>query len=414
MKNLSPFVLVGIFLLAGCAKTDSPQRHDGAWKNNPQILLSDEEVKTEIIQKMNRLQGFLKAHHLDGVLLTQVRDVYWMTAGLANNQIVLNKDVGAVSLLIMNDGAKYLICNGSEAGRMMDESLGKLGYELKQYNWFEANKEKDVRGELIKEISHNGKIGSDIEYPGTVFVGNELRALRYSLMETEIKRYRWLGKQTTEAIEEVCRSIEQGMNEYQIEAMTASSLQSRGIMPTVLLIAVDDRISKYRHALAGGATLQHYAMVNVVAEKWGMPIAVTRFVHFGPLPTELEAKLQKTARVNAHYEAATVPGAKCADIFEQCKSWYAEAGYPDEWKKHHQGGATGYDDREFVIYPGIQETVQENQAFAWNPTITGAKVEDTIIAFKDHIEVVTKSDNWPTIKIEINGTTYEQSGILIR
>lgn len=414
MKDLTRIVFAGIVFLVGCAKTDSPQDYHVAWKDHPQMLLSDEEVKSEISQKMVRVKIFLKAHRLDGILLTQVRNVYWITAGLANNQIVLNKDVGAASLLIMNDGSKYVICNGSEAGRLMDEVLGKLGYELKQYNWFETNKERDVRGEIIKEASRGGRIGSDIDYPNTVFVGENFRKLRYSLTETEIKRYRWLGRQTTEAVEEVCRNVKQGMNEFQIEAITASSLRSRGIMPTVLLIAVDDRIFKYRHALAGGALLQHYAMINVVAEKWGMPIAVTRFVHFGPLPAELETKLQKTARVNAQFESATVPGTSCADIFERCKLWYAEAGYPDEWKKHHQGGAIGYDDREFVIYPGIQETVQENQAFAWNPTITGAKVEDTMIAFKDRIEVFTKSDNWPMIKIEINGKIYEQPGILIR
>ena len=67
-----------------------------------------------------------------------------------------------------------------------------------------------------------------------------------------------------------------------------------------------------------------------------------------------------------------------------------------------------------MIYPGIKETVQDNQAFAWNPTITGAKVEDTFIAYKDHFEVITKSKGWPMITVEINGKTYEQPGVLIR
>ncbi|MEK7251510.1 MAG: hypothetical protein AAB209_13925, partial [Bacteroidota bacterium] len=63
---------------------------------------------------------------------------------------------------------------------------------------------------------------------------------------------------------------------------------------------------------------------------------------------------------------------------------------------------------------GIQEIVQDRQAFAWNPTITGAKVEDTMIAYKDHGEIVTRADNWPMINVELNGKTYEQPGILIR
>jgi antitoxin VapB len=177
---------------------------------------------------------------------------------------------------------------------------------------------------------------------------------------------------------------------------------------------VDERVFKYRHALPGGAVLKNYAMINVVAEKWGMPIAVTRFVHFGPLPDELKSKLEKTARINAEYEAATVPGKSCAEIFEQCKQWYADAGYPGEWEKHHQGGAIGYDDRDYVIYPGIKETVQASQAFAWNPTITGAKVEETIVAFDDHVEVVTVSDNWPMITVDLLGKKYDQPGILVR
>ncbi|MEK7670783.1 MAG: M24 family metallopeptidase [Bacteroidota bacterium] len=280
------------------------------------------------------------------------------------------------------------------------------------YNWFDANPVKDIRGDIIKEL--RGKIGSDVNFPGTIVVADKFKRLRFSFTDPEIKRYRWLGKETTEAVSDVCRNVEVGMDEFEIEALTAAALRSRGILPTVLLIAVDERIAKYRHALPAGAQLKKYVMINVVAEKWGMPIAVTRFAHFGPLPPELESKLQKTARVNAHYQAATVPGKSCAEIFEECKQWYAEAGYPDEWMKHHQGGAIGYDDREYVIYPGIQEIVQDRQAFAWNPTITGAKVEDTMIAYKDHGEIVTRADNWPMINVELNGKTYEQPGILIR
>jgi len=203
------------------------------------------------------------------------------------------------------------------------------------------------------------------------------------------------------------------MDEFEIEALTAAELRSMGIMPTVLLIGVDDRIYQYRHCLPAGAKLQNYAMVNVMAEKWGMPMAVTRFVHFGPLPEELKTKLEKTALINAKYQKATVPGKSCAEIFEECKTWYAEAGYEGEWMKHHQGGATGYDDREYVIYPGVKEVVQERQAFAWNPTITGAKIEDTIITYNDHFEVVTDTGKWPTIEIQLDGKIYPQPAILV-
>lgn len=410
------FALLLVLLVPSCQQRQSAADNETLcrWKNNPHQLITDSEAASEIDQKIALVKQFLNTERLDGIMLTQVRNVNWITAGLANTQIVLNKDVGAASLLIMKDGKKYLLCSGSEAGRLMDGSLGKLGYELKQFNWYEANPILDVRGKVLAQVAPSARIGSDAPFPGTVPAPDSFKKLRYSFLPTEIKRYEWLGKEATQAIEDVCRAVQPGMSEYEIEAMTAQSVRSRGLFPTVLLTAVDERIYKYRHALPGGAALKNYAMINIVAEKWGMPVAVTRFVHFGPLPEDLAAKFTKTAKIFTQYQLATVPGTPCASIFEQCKQWYAEAGYPGEWEKHHQGGAIGYDDREYVIYPGVQETVQDRQAFAWNPTITGAKIEDTFIAYKDHFEVVTKTGNWPSITVELNGKKYEQPGVLIR
>ncbi len=371
----------------------------------------DFNYKMEIEEKLDRVIKFLTENKLDGVLLTQVRNVYWITAGLANNQIVLNKDAGAASLLILKNGKKYLVCNGAEAQRMMDESLEELGYELIEFNWYETNPVLDVRGDLIKQF---GKIGSDINYPGTVNIADKFKPLRYTFNDYEVIRYAYVARMSTEAVAEVCMKIKPGMNEFEIETLTANTLRDRQIIPTVLLTAVDKRIYNYRHALPGGAVLENYAMINICAEKWGMPIAVTRFVHFGPLPADLKTKLEKTAIVNAHYQEFTRPGVSASKIFEKMKEWYASVGYENEWMLHHQGGAIGYDDREWVIYPGIKEIVQNNQPFAWNPTITGAKVEETIIVNESGFEVLTKSPNWPMIVVNLNGKKYPQPSILIR
>lgn len=412
----APIVLAAV-LVAACGE---PRRETGEltapsiWRGHPENRLTSEEIDAEIAVKDDRVQRFLRDRQLAGILLTQVRNVRWMTAGVANTQIVLNKDVGAASLLILDDGGKYLICNGSEAGRLMDEELGRLGYRLEVYPWYAANPVRDVRGEIIARLAQGGRVASDVPFPGTEPLDEAFKRLRYTLTDGEIKRYRWLGRQTAEAVAAVCRRLRPGMNEYAIEAMTAAELRARGILPTVLLVGVDERIARYRHCLPAGAVLERYAMVNVVAEKWGMPVAVTRFVHFGPLDEELESKLLTTAIVNAHYLHATRPGKATAEIFEEARGWYAEAGYPDEWQLHHQGGAIGYDDREYVIYPDIAETVRERQAFAWNPTITGAKIEDTILVHADRVEVVTVNENWPLIHVTLDGVTYPQPGILIK
>jgi hypothetical protein len=66
-----------------------------------------------------------------------------------------------------------------------------------------------------------------------------------------------------------------------------------------------------------------------------------------------------------------------------------------------------------VAHPQCTEEVHENQAFAWNPSITGTKVEETAIAFADRIEVITATPGWPSIPIEIEGREYLLPDVLV-
>lgn len=79
---------------------------------------------------------------------------------------------------------------------------------------------------------------------------------------------------------------------------------------------------------------------------------------------------------------------------------------------HHQGGATGYRTRDWLAHELSSKTVQINQAFAWNPSITGTKTKETCIAFADRIETITATPGFPQIEIEIDGCKYYSPDIL--
>jgi antitoxin VapB len=87
-------------------------------------------------------------------------------------------------------------------------------------------------------------------------------------------------------------------------------------------------------------------------------------------------------------EEATRPGRTLAEAFQDCTGFYADAGYPDEWKLHHQGGLTGYGSRELIATPASHHVIAVGQAFAWNPSITGAKAEETFVLTESGPEVV--------------------------
>jgi hypothetical protein len=46
-----------------------------------------------------------------------------------------------------------------------------------------------------------------------------------------------------------------------------------------------------------------------------------------------------------------------------------------------------------------RQQVQSRQAFAWNPSITGTKVEDTALLVDDDVEMVTSTTEWPGLEV---------------
>jgi hypothetical protein len=57
--------------------------------------------------------------------------------------------------------------------------------------------------------------------------------------------------------------------------------------------------------------------------------------------------------------------------------------------------------------------VRERQAFAWNPTVTGTKVEDTVLVDRDSLEVLTGTPGWPAIALDAGGRELRASDVLV-
>ena len=133
-------------------------------------------------------------------------------------------------------------------------------------------------------------------------------------------------------------------------------------------------------------------MLVVCAERGGLFANLTRIVDYeGPDPET--ARRQETCAeiLRRMREEATRPGRTLAEAFEDCRRFYAEAGFPDAWRGHHQGGTTGYASREVVATPGANHEIQTGQAFAWNPSLEGAKAEETFVLLESGPEVLTRS-----------------------
>jgi antitoxin VapB len=348
----------------------------------------------------------MKAQGLAGILIRRNENVAWVTGGAVELRVLTPCETGVAALLVTAEGRRYYFTTENEAPRLHDEEFGTLDFEPVLFPWW-ANDTDAAAAKLA-----GGPLGSDTPTAGATTVS--LAALREGLSESEIARYRWLGLETAAATVEALNEVEPGLSEYDLEAITAGALLRRGILPSVYLFAVDDRILKYKHAVARGKRLKQYGMLNLCSRKWGLAISITRFIHFDPLPAELVTRFQAAAQVNAALLNATRVGATSAELFKVAQDAYTAQGFPGEERFHHQGGPTGYGEREWVATPDGTEVVVNNQAFAWNPSIRGGKTEDTVLLRDGVIENLTPTPELPTIEAKVEGSTYAAAGVLVK
>ncbi len=366
-------------------------------------MTQQQEVET----KLQQVRELLEDRDLAAAVLTTTANFAWLTGGGDNHVVTASE--GGVGYIVVTHSGQHIITNNIEAPRLEDEEVGQLPFEIHYMNWHEENREA-----MLSQIV-SGPVATDTSWPPEATnMAEEVARLRWQLLEPEIERYKQVGRVTAQALDETGHEIQPGMTEHEIGALLAGKLMAAGVTPGVLLIATDERVYKYRHPIPTDKPLTKYAMLVVGGSKWGLGISATRLVHFGELPAELVDKHAAVCQIDAAFTLETRPGAAVKDIFKKATEVYKETGYPDEWRLHHQGGATGYAPRDYKGGLESLHTVLEDQAFAWNPSIAGTKSEDTIIARADQTEIISQSQTWPMIEVNYEGQKIARPDILVR
>jgi antitoxin VapB len=364
------------------------------------------QIESELNVKLGRIRTLLARLHLDAILLRQTGNFAWVTCG-ADSHINTADSLGVASLLITPSG-HFVITNNIEADRLMHEAgLEAQGWEFQVSPWFGDT-------DRISELSGRIKLGADTCLPNALDLSAEIVSLRSALTPEEDQRFRNLGKACAHGMRNAIDSVHPGMTEFEIAADLYHAVEGEGVQATVVLVATDERIFSYRHPLPTAKQLQKYAMLVLCGRKDGLVCSLTRLVHFGPLPAELRRKAEAVARIDAGMIAATRPNKTIGDVFRKAQELYAATGFPEEWQLHHQGGSAGYAPREVTATPASVQPILVGQAFAWNPSITGTKSEDTILIGRDQNEIITEMSDWPAIDVQVGDHTIKRPAIFER
>lgn len=368
-------------------------------------------MSREIEIKTERVAELLSRERLGGVLMNGQHNFAWITAG-GNNGVDISRENGVASIFVRADGKLFLLANNIEMKRIRSEQLATTDIEEIEYSWQDEKDDPNILIEKSKNLS-NLEIATDIPlHRETRPIDGLLSACRFSLTSDEVVRYRKLGNDAGFAIQQVLRSIVPGETEIKIAAKLRGDLAALDIQSVVTLAAADERIGGYRHPVPTENRWKKTLLLVTCAKRHGLIVSLSRMVHFGETPNELADRTEAAAYVNARLLSATRPGATGDELYRTAAAAYAERGFAGEIDKHHQGGAAGYRTREWVAHPKSREAVMPQQAFAWNPSITGTKVEETAVVTDSGVEIITCSPEFPVISHMIEGREYHSPGVL--
>lgn len=360
----------------------------------------------EIEEKTERLVRLCAKEGLGGVLINSQPNFAWLTAG-GTNGVDSSRENGVATLFVRRDGKRFVLANRIEMNRIITEELNGEDYEPLEFGWEEEKANPVIITKLANSVmTEKIPLGCDIPIGDSRVVEGAIAGARFVLTPNEVDRFKRLGQDAGRAIGELAHSLEPGSTEREVARRAKDALAAIGADAVVTLVAADDRVQRFRHPVPKDVQWKKVLMIVVCTRRHGLIASLSRIVCAGSIPDDLRMRTLAAAHVNAELFAATRPGVTGRELYEVAANSYRAEGYPDEEKLHHQGGAAGYRTRDWVAHPKSAERVQASQAFAWNPSITGTKVEETMIAFEDHIEVITTTKDWPSIPIEVQERGY--------
>lgn len=298
-------------------------------------------------------------------------DVRWLLCGRGRPV-----SAGSSPYMVVLDGERaQVLYQDIERSRVeAEERWGELGYEAISYPWFEA--------------------------PPVEPTQPDLSSLRRALAAEELDRYRAAGSDAAGAFVAAVSGLRPELSELHAAGEVARRLHAEGFTTPVVLVGGERRAPVHRHPLPTREPLGAFALLAFTAEREGVYVSLTRIVAFGPAPAELQRLVRAAAAVDAAVLTASRPGATLGELFEVLARACAKQGFPEEWRRHHQGGLTGYRGREVFAAPGDSTRLPEACAVAWNPSVTGGgKSEDTALVTSEGVEIVTRTPDLPELDV---------------
>ncbi len=348
------------------------------------MMATDKMRLDEVKHKISSLQAFLRDERVDALRFKGVDWFSWVTGG-GDSHVIFSNEAGVAEVVITKDHA-IVLTDEIEKERLALEQVPSV-FGFVSFPWAEPARPD----EFVAKIG--ARILSDRPNRREQLVTVPLVSMKTKFCDQEVERYRSLGADANEAAIEALSQARPEMSEWDLAGLAAKALWKRGIHPLLTLAAGERRVQVHRHPVASAEKLERHAMLVICGRRHGLFANLTRHRYFEEPSSRERERMQAVAEVESEAFAATEARGSLADVYARLRLKYASLGFANEIERHHQGGPTGYLSRESIANPTNSWRIEPRQAFAWNPSLPGAKMEDTVwLNDAGKLEILTSKD----------------------
>lgn len=370
-----------------------------------EIPTVDSDRAEDVSRRHALLVEYLRLKSYDGLLLQDPANFGWLTCGGDNTR---KGNSAPLAAILVTPEARVILCSNVDSGQIFDRDLMGMGFLLKERPWTE-----DPRV-LRQDVCRGRKVASDCGFPGTENVSIELDPFRQLLTEREMEQMRQLGRDVAHAVEATARNFEPGATESEVAGHLAHRLMKHHVEPVCLQVMADAQGWRYRHWCYGNDAIERHCVISAVGRRHGLHVGASRTVCLGAPSEELQDVHRLATLVQATGMFFSQHAWSMEETWKRVLRIYEKFGVPDEWRCADQADIIGFKASECAVLPNARPAFQHNTAVFWHPSVRSSQVGDTILIKDGSFEIITPTQNWPTLIVKVKGAQMERPGILIR
>lgn len=343
------------------------------------------------------LRTIAEAREIDTMLIREPANIAWLLG--CRYHVPNTLDSACLDVIVSGLRSQptiSIVSNSIEASRLVETELVG-GPEIAEHHVV------DWWGDRSSHFPTGPGVGSDRPLGDAESITQDLAAARRTLNPEQAALLATISAEAASATGRVAQRLQPGLTEFEVAGLLSAELLSAELEPVVLMVAADGRDRAHRHPLPTARRGESAFLLVCCARRNGLIASITRNVLFksaGHDQAERDGKHAALLHVEQAFLDASLPGARIGDVVAAGTAAYAENGFDsDEWKRHHQGGLSGWMPREFPAHKESSDLLGNQMVVAWNPSGDGCKVEDTSLVTPAGVQPLAHDPEWPAVEV---------------